>query len=91
MEGTQVAADHRVQLVGYGDGSRAYLAQVPVRRGADGDFHATLRTNQLRNLLGKSKATTTVAAIVMQDDPTESVTKYARYRLTANGVLQPGG
>ena len=29
--------------------------------------------------------------MVMQDDPTESVTQYARYTLTVNGVTQPGG
>jgi len=25
------------------------------------------------------------------DEPTEQVTQYARYALTVNGVLQPGG
>jgi hypothetical protein len=32
-----------------------------------------------------------VAAIVFYDDPTETSTDYARYRLTVNGVTQPGG
>ena len=32
-----------------------------------------------------------VAAIVFYDDPSESSTDYARYRLTVNGVTQPGG
>ena len=32
-----------------------------------------------------------VAAIVFYDDPTERSTDYARYRLTVNGVTQPGG
>jgi Immune inhibitor A peptidase M6 len=32
-----------------------------------------------------------VGAIVMYDDPSESTTQYAPYRLTANGVTQPGG
>jgi hypothetical protein len=32
-----------------------------------------------------------VGAIVFYDDPTETSTDYARYRLTVNGVTQPGG
>ena len=32
-----------------------------------------------------------VAAIVTYDDPTETSTQYAPYRLTINGVVQPGG
>ena len=32
-----------------------------------------------------------VAAIVTYDEPTEQVFDYARYRLTVNGTLQPGG
>ena len=32
-----------------------------------------------------------VGAVVMYDEPTEQVTDYAPYRLTVNGVLQPGG
>jgi hypothetical protein len=32
-----------------------------------------------------------VGAIVTYDEPTESITDYARYSLWANGVLQPGG
>ncbi|CUR57109.1 putative exported peptidase M6-like protein [metagenome] len=34
---------------------------------------------------------TTVAAIVMMDDPSETITQYGRYTLKVNGVLQPGG
>jgi hypothetical protein len=30
-------------------------------------------------------------AIVAYDEPTELVTRYAAYSLTANGVTQPGG
>jgi len=33
----------------------------------------------------------TVVAIIAYDEPTERVTQYAPYRLTVNGVLQPGG
>jgi hypothetical protein len=32
-----------------------------------------------------------VAAVVTYDDPSETATQYAPYRLTANGVTQPGG
>ncbi|GIE87016.1 immune inhibitor A domain-containing protein [Actinoplanes regularis] len=32
-----------------------------------------------------------VVAIVAQDDPTGTVKQYARYTLTVNGVVQPGG
>ncbi len=32
-----------------------------------------------------------VVAIVAYDEPTERVTRYAPYRLTVNGVVQPGG
>jgi hypothetical protein len=32
-----------------------------------------------------------VVAIVAYDEPTEQVTRYAPYSLTANGVVQPGG
>jgi hypothetical protein len=32
-----------------------------------------------------------VSALVMQDDPSETVDQYARYQLRVNGVLQPGG
>lgn len=32
-----------------------------------------------------------VAAIIFYDDPTETSTQYAPYRLTVNGVVQPGG
>jgi hypothetical protein len=39
--------------------------------------------------LGKDAET--VAMLVMYDEPTESITRYAPYSLKVNGVLQPGG
>lgn len=33
----------------------------------------------------------TVVAVVAYDEPTERVQQYAPYRLTVNGVVQPGG
>jgi len=41
---------------------------------------------QWKRLAGFAK----VVAVVGYDEPTELVTQYARYRLTANGVVQPG-
>jgi hypothetical protein len=32
-----------------------------------------------------------VAAVVFYDDPSETSTQYAPYRLAVNGVTQPGG
>ena len=32
-----------------------------------------------------------VGAIVMYDEPSESIAKYAPYSLKVNGVVQPGG
>jgi hypothetical protein len=42
---------------------------------------------EFKQLNGYSK----VVAIVSYDEPTEKVKQYAPYRLTVNGVLQPGG
>ncbi len=36
-------------------------------------------------------STKLVAAIVSQEDPTESVADYAPYVLNVNGAIQPGG
>jgi hypothetical protein len=51
-----------------------------------------LSAEQLAAIAGTGTPTSrTVAALVTADDPTESVTKYARYALTANGTVMPGG
>ena len=42
-----------------------------------------------RFLLGRDAET--VAMLVMYDEPTESIARYAPYSLKVNGVLQPGG
>lgn len=76
---------YTVQLIGYDDKGRAWIHRMSL----DSDFSGSLSGAQLITALGKQA--TTVAAIVMQDDPTESVTDYARYTLTVNGVVQPGG
>ena len=53
------------------------------------DFEGSLTGGQLKKALGYGSQL--AGAIVMFDEPTESVTKYARYKLTVNGEVQPGG
>ena len=75
-----------VQLVAYGaDGSPVWVHRLPL----NGDFDATLSGAALTNAIGTTAST--VAAIVMYDDDTEFAPKQARYVLTVNGVVQPGG
>lgn len=83
-----------VRLVGYDAQGRSYIKRMPIGNGyrasigrlpwspwhGHGHRHAT-----------HGKRITTVAAVVMMDDPSESITQYARYELKVNGVLQPGG
>jgi bacillopeptidase F (M6 metalloprotease family) len=76
-----------VKLIGYtSNHKQAALGTLRLNNQFEGRFstRATLRT--LRRY-----GATTVAVIVMYDEPTEQVTKYAPYALTVNGVLQPGG
>ncbi len=87
---TQVAPvpvhGYTVQLVSYTPGEGNVLVQ---RLRVDGDFAGSLNKGQLRQLLGHQASV--VAAIVMFDDPSETADEYAPYRLTVNGVVQPGG
>lgn len=78
-------AGYTVQLIAYDDKGRSWIYRLPL----DANFSATLSGSQLITALGRQA--TTVAAIVMQDDPTETITQQARYTLTVNGVTQPGG
>ena len=76
-----------VQLVGYlsrGHG-KVSGAQIPL----NAQHQATLSERQIRHLLHPNADV--AGAIVMYDEPTEQVGVYAPYRLTVNGVLQPGG
>jgi hypothetical protein len=68
-----------------GDDGRPRLARVAL----DSEHDAALERRQLRRLLGEGAKV--VGAIVMYDEPTEQIRDYAPYRLTVNGVLQPGG
>ncbi|RNL63143.1 peptidase M6 [Nocardioides marmoriginsengisoli] len=78
-------AGYTVQLVAYDGRGRSWYTSVKLNSAFDGRLNAF----DLFRKLGFRA--TTVGAIVTQDDPTESVTQYARYQLKVNGVLQPGG
>jgi hypothetical protein len=74
-----------VQAVGWKlDGSRVAYADLAV--GSDG--RAGLTAKQTKKLFKKADR---VGFIVSADDPSESISKYAGYRLVVNGVTQPGG
>jgi hypothetical protein len=76
---------YTVQLVSLGGRRDAALARLEL----DGRHTASLDRRALRRLLGDDGKL--VGAIVMFDEPTESVTRSAPYVLKANGVTQPGG
>jgi hypothetical protein len=76
-----------VQLVAYSSRGHGHVSRATLR--LDSRFDARLNERQLDRLVD-SKADV-VAAIVTYDEPTEQVFEYARYRLTANGTVQPGG
>ena len=76
-----------LQLVGYSSRGHRKVSSAVVR--LDGRHDAELGRSQLRQLLRSNPDV--VGAIVMYDEPTEQVQDYAPYRLTVNGVLQPGG
>ena len=79
--------DFTLQLVGYSSRGHRKVSSAVVRLDARHD--AELGRSQLRQLLRSNPDV--VGAIVMYDEPTEQVQDYAPYRLTVNGVLQPGG
>ena len=75
-----------VQLVGYGaDDAPAWVHTLALDGSADGSLSGAALTDAL------GSSATTVAAIVMLDDPSETATDNVRYHLTVNGVAQPGG
>ena len=81
-----------VQLVGYGNGEVSYVGSVPLRYNANRDsWTADVDDTVISDLVGNRAGTTTVAALVTADDPTETATSYPTYTLTANGITQPGG
>jgi len=74
-----------VQLVAYDGAGHAWISQLSL----DGNFHGSLDGAAIQAALGTSA--TTVGALVMYDEPTESVLAEAPYTLTVNGAVQPGG
>ena len=76
---------YTVQLVAYDGSGNAWIAQLPL----DASFSGSLDTAAIQAALGTTA--TTVGALVMYDEPTESVLAQARYTLTVNGAVQPGG
>ncbi len=79
---------YTLQLISLGarHGKQATLVQVPLKSGRTYSLDARFL---FRFLLGRDAET--VAMLVMYDEPTESVARYAPYSLKVNGVLQPGG
>jgi bacillopeptidase F (M6 metalloprotease family) len=80
-----VVEGYTVQLVSLGGRRDATLARLELGAG----HVASLDRRALRRLVGDDAKL--VAAIVMFDEPSESVTRNAPYVLKANGVTQPGG
>jgi len=79
-------AGFTVQLVAYDDaGTEAWVGDIEL----DGSFDGSLSGAEVAAEVGTTAET--VGAIVTYDEPTEDVLQYAPYRLTVNGVLQPGG
>ncbi|MFE2143118.1 choice-of-anchor J domain-containing protein [Streptomyces sp. NPDC059456] len=94
LTGWQTISDYQIhkipgislRLVAYTDDHKhAWTADVPL----DADHHAALDERSLRRLLGTRAKT--VFAVVDHYEPTETIKTAAPYRLTVNGVLQPGG
>ncbi|MBA3366750.1 MAG: immune inhibitor A, partial [Actinobacteria bacterium] len=77
-----------VQLVGYHTTDRSVPAVIGVLK-LDANFDVTLDRAALQAIIGSQADL--VGAIVTFDDPTESIVQYGPYKLTVNGVLQPGG
>lgn len=76
---------YTVQLVGYTAGGKAHIKRLKL----NSSFYGKMGRRALLKAFGRSA--TTVAVLVMQNDPTETRTKYAEYHLVVNGVKQPGG
>ena len=78
-----------VQVVAYGD-SGSWVGSLDLAPSTDGSkVEGTLSAEQVAAIA--ATGADTVAALVTADDPSESVRKYARYALTANGQVMPGG
>jgi Immune inhibitor A peptidase M6 len=79
---------YTVQIVGYSsDGKKAFVGSMPL----SSNFRGDLSVGALDKLMTSDSKIDVVAALVMYDEPTESINQYARYTLKANDVVQPGG
>lgn len=76
-------ANWNLRIVGFNTGSRPRVIQLEY----DGLDDVTLSASDVRRL----RRYQNVVAIVAYDEPTETVSQYAPYTLTVNGVVQPGG
>lgn len=74
-----------VQLIGIRKNGESWIHRMKL----DKSFSGELDKKQLRKVLGTKAGI--VSALVMADDPSETLTKYARYSLKVNKKLQPGG
>jgi hypothetical protein len=82
-------AGYTLQLISIGakDGKRATLIQESLQSGKT----YSLNIKKLFANALKRDPAETVAMLVMYDESTESIPRYAPYSLKVNGVLQPGG
>jgi hypothetical protein len=79
---------YTVQIVGYSsDGKKAFVGSMPLTP----NFRGELKVGAIDKLMTSDVKIDVVAALVMYDEPTESINQYARYTLRANDVVQPGG
>jgi hypothetical protein len=76
-------ANYTVQIVSVA-GNKITVKRLPLT----GGFSVSGNANVQKYI---DKKADFVAAIVMYEDPSESSDQYAPYRLTVNGVVQPGG
>jgi hypothetical protein len=76
---------YTVKLISYRVSRRGTVTMEELRLNSSFDYS----TNKAKQLFDKQADV--VGAIVTYNEPTESVNQYAPYRLTVNGVVQPGG
>ncbi len=76
-----------VQVVAYG-ANGSWVGSLALAPSGD-KVEGTLSADQLAQI--RATGAETVGALVTADDPSESARKYARYALTVDGAVQPGG
>lgn len=78
-----------VQVVAYGDDG-AWIGSLGLQAAGD-RVTGALTADQLAAMQRATGANRTVGALVTADDPAEAARKYARYALTVDDEVQPGG